>query len=264
LDHAAFEVIVVDDGSSSPMEPVVAPFADRLEVRVVRQANAGPAQARNAGAAAARGRFLAFTDDDCRPARDWLTALMRPLEQAPDALVGGSCANALRGSACAQASQDIVSFLYAEAQAHADRFEFFTSNNLACCKDRFLAMGGFDSSFPLAAGEDRELGIRWRRKGGALVYAKDAAVAHHHRLDLARFWRQQCNYGRGALRLRRRLTQRGEPGVPFAGTRFYLGLLTFPYRSGGRKCFQRSCLMLLSQMAILTGFVSEAMEGAAP
>ena len=60
-----FEVIVVDDGGPEPLDSLIASYADRLDLRLIRQSRAGPAAARNAGVALARGRFLAFIDDDC-------------------------------------------------------------------------------------------------------------------------------------------------------------------------------------------------------
>lgn len=58
----ADEVIVVDDGSPDDTAAVV----ERAypSVRVLRQANGGPAKARNTGAAAASGEWLAFLDAD--------------------------------------------------------------------------------------------------------------------------------------------------------------------------------------------------------
>ena len=56
LARGAFEVIVCDDGSPSPVAPTVEAFADRMTVRVVRQPRAGPAAARNEGARHARAR----------------------------------------------------------------------------------------------------------------------------------------------------------------------------------------------------------------
>ncbi len=57
-----FEVIVVDDGSKEDLSGVAAEYAGRLIF--LRQANAGPAEARNNGVRNAQGDYVAFLDSD--------------------------------------------------------------------------------------------------------------------------------------------------------------------------------------------------------
>ena len=72
-----FEVVVVDDGSREHPEKIVAPFAARLSVTLLKADHNGPAAARNIGAARAKGEFLVFTDDDCLPLTNWLQILCK-------------------------------------------------------------------------------------------------------------------------------------------------------------------------------------------
>src|SRR3954452_3482097 len=70
----AFEVVIVDDASQDDTPAVLErALAGPLDLRVLRQAEGGgQAAARNAGWRAATAPVVAFTDDDCVCARDWL------------------------------------------------------------------------------------------------------------------------------------------------------------------------------------------------
>jgi len=77
------EVIVVDDGSRDDSEEVVARFGPA--VRYIRQANAGVGAARNTGARAASGEWVAFLDSDDIWEREKLALQLAALSDAPDA-----------------------------------------------------------------------------------------------------------------------------------------------------------------------------------
>ncbi len=158
-----WEVIVVDDGSENPPDAIVQRFANDLQVQLVLTSHAGPAAARNAGAAVAKGRYLAFTDDDCRPTAGWLRALRSRLDLDPDVLVGGRTVNAVEQNPYSAASQCLIDHLFSYYNADPSDARLLTSNNLALAGGLFRSSEGFDERFPVAAAEDRELCDRLRR-----------------------------------------------------------------------------------------------------
>jgi GT2 family glycosyltransferase len=254
-----FEVVVVDDGSRESPRHIVESLRDRLTVHLVRQAHAGPATARNTGAATARGAFVAFTDDDCAPAADWLQGLATRFASSPHAMLGGRTINALPAQVCSSASQLLIDFLYVWYNAEPDRARFFTSSNMAVPVEDFRQIGGFDVRFPLAAAEDRDLCERWFREGRPMIYVAEACVHHAHSLTLRGFWRQHWNYGRGAYSFQQARARRSESRMRFEPFSFYFRLLSFPMSRGhGWRALPLASLLWISQVANALGFFSEA------
>lgn len=293
LGVGRFEVIVVEDGNAGP-RPDTAAWAPN--VRLFRQQQQGPAAARNAGARHAHADLLAFIDDDCVAAPGWLCALIAAHRQSPDALLGGLTINGVPDNLLSDVAESLRDFVEADTHAadgsadrsadgHADRraerasdrgadqsadrgSAFAASNNMAFGRRGFEAIGGFDTSYPLAAGEDRALCRRWCEELGGIVRVPAASVFHHHSHTLASFWRQQCNYGQGAARFFD--TDRSDDVLDTAGSgraprlrrpprelSFYVRLLLHPLFRRDWPLSRRLRalpLVLLSQVAIVTGF----------
>jgi hypothetical protein len=85
----AWELVVVDNGSSDNTADVVQSFASRLPVRLTREETPGLSNARNRGVAEARGRYICWTDDDVVIDEGWLEAYAAAFEAHPEAVVFG-------------------------------------------------------------------------------------------------------------------------------------------------------------------------------
>lgn len=255
------EVLVVDDGGPEGEAAAVAAAvvaevsaggpdaAPRIIVH--RQANAGPAAARNAGAARARSELLAFTDDDCVPHPGWLSALAPHLRGA-DVLVGGRTINARASDLCAEATQTMVSHLV-EPRA-GQQPTFLPTCNLALRTASFAGDGSFDERFPRAAGEDRAFCDAWRAAGRGMAYAPGALVDHHHALTLRSFWRQHRAYGQASATVHEMRAAAGMADAGRAPLTFYLGLLLRPLREQTPvRAVPVAGLVALSQVATVAG-----------
>ncbi len=187
------EVIVVDDGSGDHPEQVLAGHAF---ARLLRQANAGPAAARNRGAAEARAPILAFIDSDCVPAPDWLAQLIKPFEDRAVSGAQGVYTTAQR-SLVARFAQYEIEQRY-DIMRRAEGIAMIGTYSAAFRRDVFQRFGGFDARFPMASGEDADFSFRLEEAGCRLVLAAGAVVAHRHPETLWRYMKQK--FGRAYWR----------------------------------------------------------------
>ncbi|WP_052247687.1 glycosyltransferase family 2 protein [Brevundimonas nasdae] len=87
---AAWELVLIDNGSTDGTAEAAGRFADRLPLRLFREERAGLSNARNAGVAQARGDYICWTDDDVLLDPQWLAEYAKAFVAQPDvALFGG-------------------------------------------------------------------------------------------------------------------------------------------------------------------------------
>ncbi len=251
-----FEVIVVDDGSMVSPEGVISSFNNTLCIRFISQKNAGCSVARNKGAALAKGDFLAFTDDDCLPAPDWLRNMAESLARSPDAAVCGQKLSAPPYNLYTTVSQLFWDYLYAFYNGDPDHADLMDSANMALHRECFRILGGFNEE--LLMKEDRELCDWLQYNGVRTVYAPKVLVYHSHRYTFRAFWQQHLTYGRTSFHFRTSKIKRGRNRKRLEPFPFYLNLLYYPFtRSFGLKAYLYSGLLLISQIATTAGFLHE-------
>lgn len=187
--RAQYEVLVVDDGSTDR----TGERAEAAGARVFRQDNAGPAAARNAGAAQARGELLVFTDADCIPQPDWLECLTAPFSDPQ--IVGA------KGRYCSTQTALVARLVQTEYEEKYDRMaryatiDFIDTYSAVYRREVFLANGGFDPAFPVPSAEDQELSFRLAEQGHTMVFVPSAVVAHRHTDRWKAYVRRKARYG---------------------------------------------------------------------
>ena len=173
LSPARFQVIVVSDGSTDGTVKMVREVKRRFpNLDVLDLANRGPAAARNSGAKAATGRYLAFTDDDCVAGQDWLEQLLLAFQRTGAVAVQGKTTT--DRSACTPLTHQM--------EVTRPWLSAMPSCNAAYLKSVFDRVGGFDESFRSAHNEDADLA--WRvEEYGRVVYSPEVHIIHPPRCD---------------------------------------------------------------------------------
>jgi len=203
---ANFEVMVVDDFSPAPD---YGSFEDPRFRVVMKETNSGPAAARNRGAREARAAYLFFTDADCWLAADTLAHAVRVLAEEPIGM-GNTVVDAttVRGRAIGLLGFPGGGLLGFHNVWPVDDNGYTTSIsscNLAIRKEVFSDLGGFDETFPVAAGEDTMLAHTAQDNGYRIRYVAEQLVHHEERTSLRGFVRWQITRGRGVYHLQRRV-----------------------------------------------------------
>ncbi|HMN10847.1 MAG TPA: sugar transferase [Bellilinea sp.] len=185
-----YEVIVVDDGSSDDTVAYVRSFEG---IQCLPISHGGPSVARNAGAKAAKGEILAFTDSDCAPLPGWLSEITAPFV---DPQVIGT-----KGVYCSNQTEAAAKFVQLEYQykyermARLESIDFIDTYSAAYRKDIFLENGGFDETFTLPSVEDQEFSFRLSQKGYLMKFAPGAVVEHKHDRTLGEYWHRKFGIG---------------------------------------------------------------------
>ena len=193
-----FEVIVVDDGSTRPVDFVVEKFHNILTIRYFFKANAGPGPARNFGFAHADGEYFIVFDSDCIIPAHYLEVVERSLRENQWDAWGGPDRAHERFTPLQRAMGYTMSSVLTTGgiRGGKKRLGWFQprSFNMGISRHVFEKTGGF--SFDRFA-EDIEFSIRMRKANFKVGLIPEAFVYHKRRTTLSQFYDQVYNFGRG-------------------------------------------------------------------
>lgn len=163
-DAKLYEVIVSDDGDNSAQQLVLNdfPFA-----QWVKGAGTGPAANRNRGAAAAKGRWLVFIDDDCMAYNNLIQTYIQLFQTIGEEF--GAVEGAVVGT-------EIRTRYDQQAPININGGNFWSAN-IAIRKSIFELIGGFDETFVIPCLEDEDIYIRLMQQTRVL-FSRNATVIH--------------------------------------------------------------------------------------
>jgi hypothetical protein len=179
--HPDFELVLVDNepGATRHDEDLLSGL--RFPWRRITCAQPGSYAARNAGAAAASGALLAFTDADCRPAPGWLAALARADQQRRNGDILAGPVELVAGPD--PGPWEIFDSVRGIPQAAFIRHGYAATANLALRAATMHRLGGFDPA--RLSGGDAEFCRRALRLGARLSLVPEAVVLHPARTSRA-------------------------------------------------------------------------------
>lgn len=219
------EFIIVDNASTDATSAVLNATAAHFPfpLKVVYEPICGSGAAHNCALKHARGEVIAWTDDDCVPAEDWIERILAHFDDDPtlEILTG-------RIELYDPSHYPIT----INTSLEPANITYVLGANMAFRRRLPERIGLFDPRFgagaPLRAAEDAEFAFRALRGGGRIAYTPDVLLYHNHKRvthDQVMRLRRNYIYGEGAMLMKHLLAGDGT-----ATQRFYWNIFTIIHR----------------------------------
>ena len=192
-----FETIIFPD----ELPPDHLELETKLKAKIIATGAVSPARKRDLALKHAKGKILAFTDDDAFPEKDWLKIAKEHLKAPEVAAIGGPQLTPPDDSFWQKVSGAMfISPLSGSAIIRywpgklVREVDDWPTVNFFIKKEDFLQIGGFDNHF--WPGEDTKLCLDVIKKlKKKILYIPNLKVYHHRRSGLSKHLKQTGGYG---------------------------------------------------------------------
>ncbi|MDR2680371.1 MAG: glycosyltransferase [Tannerella sp.] len=201
--YTAFELVLVEDGSSRPCADEVAKFRSAFRINYIVKENSGRSDTRNTGMKNAKGDYFIFFDSDCIIPPRYLETVDRLLQEDYADCFGGPDREHPSFSAMQKAINYAMTSFWTTGgirggKVNMEKFKPRTFN-MGFSRAVYEKAGGFKDMY----GEDIDLSIRIGKAGFTTKLYRDAFVYHKRRVNLKRFYRQVHIFGQARINLYR-------------------------------------------------------------
>jgi GT2 family glycosyltransferase len=180
--YKSFEVILINDGAIEPVMAIVHSFKNlNCKIKVIHNTKrVGPAVARNIGLMHAKGKYVAFIDDDAVAKKDWLERLLRAYVKDDVGGVGGTTIQITSGRVKQRSMfTKVLDTTYANIKEPSET-QFLCGTNMSFKTDILRSINGFDPNLGLISFfEDTDISLSVRELGYKLICEPAAVVVHH-------------------------------------------------------------------------------------
>jgi len=188
---ASFEIVVVDNGSTSETPALVeGEFGQVPNLRYVYEPINGISQARNCGWRNARGEYVAYLDDDAIARPDWIEQMLVAFAAAPAQVscIAGRVEPIWEAPRPPWLPSSVVGYLsilhWSNEPVVMNEFQWFLTTNCAFRRQVLDEIGGFSTRLGRTGRtlrSNEEIMCKWEmgRRGYSCLYHPDVIVAHH-------------------------------------------------------------------------------------
>ena len=215
MNPSCYEIIVVDNNSIDGTKQHVAEVSRRhAYVLYCFEEKQGLSHSRNTGFRAARGRYVAYIDDDCTVPKDWLAVAQDIIERMEPALFGGPYQPCYNSPKPRWYRDRYGSYDCGSTARGLGADEYLTGTNMFIRRALLERLGGFSPEVGMAGqqlgyGEEIAIQRRYRREcpGEIIHYDPRLGVSHlvraekmrlswcaHHMFTIGRDWQRVLNH----------------------------------------------------------------------